>query len=102
MPVIQKDDVEFARSLILYYYSNVEEVVDKYIFENKTQMNSQKILNVINDNGGSMPLIELYKKTRSLSKRERDGILEDLISSEMVSRDLESIGGVQTLMVRTR
>jgi len=102
IPVIQKDDVEFARSLILYYYSNVEEVVDKYIFENKTQMNSQKILNVINDNGGSMPLIELYKKTRSLSKRERDGILEDLISSELVSRDLESIGGVQTLMVRTR
>jgi len=100
VPVIQKADVEFARELILYYYSNVENVVDKYIFENKTQMNSQKMINIIVNNGGVITKTLLYKSTRNLTKREREAIIDDLLESQMISRNLESIDGEQILVFR--
>lgn len=101
VPVIQKDDVEFGFSLIMYYYGNVEEVVDSYIFENKTQMNSQKVINLINQNGGFMTKKELYQQTQGLTKRERENILDDLFESQLVYRELESIDGNQTIVFRT-
>ena len=101
VPVIQAKDVEFGFSLIMYYYNNVEEVVDSYIFENRTQMNSQKVINLINQNGGFMTKKELYQQTQGLTKRERESILEDLFESQLVYRELESIDGNQTIVFRT-
>jgi len=101
VPVIQKKDVDFAYALIMYYYETIGEVVDKYIFENKTQMNSQKVINTIADNGGFMIKEELYKKTRTLTKRERDNILEDLLASGLITRDLETMDGVQNIIFRS-
>ena len=100
VPIIQKDDVNFAYGLIMYYYDTIGEVIDRYIFENRTQMLSQKVLNTIVDNGGSMVITELYKSTRSLTKRERDNILEDLLASKLLARDLETIDGQQVIVVR--
>lgn len=100
VPVIQKEDVEFAYQLIMYYYENVEEVVEKYIFENRVQMNSQKILNTLKDNGGKMTLTDLYQKTRNLTKRERENIIEDLESASLVYRDTEYVDGVQHIMFK--
>jgi hypothetical protein len=101
VPVIQKKDVDFAYSLIMYYFDTIGDVVDKYIFENKTQMNSQKVINTILNNGGFMTKEELYKKTRTLTKRERENILEDLLASGLISRDLESVDGTQTIVFRS-
>lgn len=100
VPVIQKKDVDFAYALIMYYFETIGEVVDKYIFENKTQMNSQKVINTIETNGGFMTKEELYKKTRTLTKRERKNIIEDLLESGLITRDLESINGTQTIVFR--
>jgi hypothetical protein len=100
VPVVQKDDVEFAYKLIMYYYETIGEVVDKYIFENKTQMQSQKILNIIEDSGNKIALTDLYKSTRFLNKREREAILDDLLASELIARDLESIEGNQVIVLR--
>ena len=101
VPVIQKDDVDFSFATIMYYYETVGEVVDKYIFENKTQMNSQKILNTIIDNGGFMTQTELYKKSRSLTKREREAILEDLEASGLIEKGLSGSGREQKIIIRT-
>jgi len=101
IPVIQKDDVDFGYALILYYYNTIGEIVDKYIFENKTQMNSQRVLNMLADNGGYMSKIELYKATRNLTKRERENIIDDLLESGLLTRDLESYNGVQQIMFRS-
>lgn len=100
VPVIQKDDVEFGYALIMYYFDTIGEVVDKYIFENKTQMNSQKILNIISDSGNKIALTDLYKSTRFLNKREREAIVEDLLASDLITRDLESIDGNQVIVLR--
>lgn len=101
VPVIQKDDVEFGYSVIMYYYETVESVVDQYIFENRTQMNSQKVINMINKNGGIMTKTELYQSTQNLTKRERENIIDDLLESQLIGRQLESIDGEQTITYRT-
>jgi hypothetical protein len=100
IPVIQKEDVEFGYALIMYYFDTIGEVVDKYVFENKTQMNSQKILNLISDEGGSIILKDLFKKARFLNKRERDNIIEDLLSSGLIDREMETINGQPEIVVR--
>lgn len=100
VPVIQTADVEFAYSLIMYYFDTIQEVIEKYIFENKTQMNSQKVINTIATNGGFMTKAALYQKTRTLTKRERENILDDLLDSDLIIRDMESIDGTPTIVFR--
>jgi hypothetical protein len=100
IPVIQKDDVEFGYALIMYYYNTIQDIIDTYVFENRTQMNSQKVINIIKNAGGALPKTELYKQTRNLTKKEREGILDDLLASGLVARDLETIEGQQVVVLR--
>lgn len=100
VPIIKKDDVEFGYNLIMYYYDTIQDIIDKYIFENRTQMNSQKVLNTIIEAGGTLTKTELYKKTRGLTKRERENILEDLEVSKLVIRDVKYVDGQQQIVLR--
>jgi hypothetical protein len=102
VPVIQKEDVEFGYELIMYYYENVGEVIDSFIFENRTQMNSQKILNILKQNGGFMTKEELYRSTRTLTLKERENIIDDLLAGGLLSRDLETLEGTQQIVFRAR
>jgi hypothetical protein len=102
VPVIQKEDVEFGYELIMYYYENVGEVIDSFIFENRTQMNSQKILNILKQNGGFMTKEELYRSTRTLTLKERENIIDDLLAGGLISRDLETLEGTQQIVFRAR
>lgn len=88
VPTIQIEDVEFAYKLIMFYKDNISEIIDRYIFENKTQMNAQKILNLVVDHGGVISMVELNQKTMYLSERERKSILESLESSKLLVRFL--------------
>jgi hypothetical protein len=94
VPLITDKDVQFGYELIKFYFGTISEVVDRYVFENKVQMNSQKILNLIKDAGGSMSKQNLFKASRSLTKREREQILEDLVHSNMVAMELDQEQGV--------
>jgi len=100
IPVIQKEDVDFGYELIMYYYNTIQDIIDSYIFENKTQMNSQKLINTIKMNGGFMTKEELYRSTRTLTLKERENIIEDLLAGGLISRDLESVDGNQTIVFR--
>jgi hypothetical protein len=100
IPVIQKEDVDFGYELIMYYYNTIQDIIDSYIFENKTQMNSQKLINTIKMNGGFMTKEELYRSTRTLTLKERENIIEDLLAGGLINRDLESVDGNQTIVFR--
>jgi hypothetical protein len=53
VPTITEDDVNFGYQIILFYKENIDDIINRYIFENRTQMNAQKILNLIRDEGGN-------------------------------------------------
>ena len=93
VPEINTEDVKFAYNTILYYYNSIQGIIDRYIFNNNQERESKLIYNLINDNEGKMTKRELFNKTRSLNKRQRDGIIEELIESGTVIRDIEKING---------
>ena len=102
IPIIQKADVEFGYEVIKYYFGTIGKVVDKYVFENKTQMESQRMLNILDDFGGFMTQTQLVRATRTLTKNQREAIIEDLILSGLLVREYESVDGEQQITYRSK
>lgn len=102
VPIIQKADVDFGYAVIKYYFDTMAEVVDRYVFENKTQMESQKMLNILDDFGGFMTQTQLVRATRTLTKRQREQIIEDLLLSGLLVREYESVDGEQQITYRSK
>lgn len=98
LPVINTEDVEFGYKTIKFYYSNIGEVVSRYIFGNQQEAMNVKILNIIRDNGGSITKTELSRSTRGMNKKQRDSIVEDLIESGDIIRNLENREGRNHVM----
>jgi hypothetical protein len=93
IPFIDVLDVEFGYKTILYYYDTIQEVIERYIFNNNNEREQMKIVNIIKDNGGTITKRLLTRKTRSMNKRTRDSHLEDLIESGEVLRDTQHVEG---------
>lgn len=98
-PVIDMADVEFARSTILYYFETIKKVVDKYIFGNSVERDVVRVLDII-DSHGTIPVKELNKKTRTLGKKRRDEVIQELIASEQIVADTVNEDGKSTLVYR--
>lgn len=96
VPVIIQNDVEFGYELIKYYMISVKQVVSRYIFNNNTEREAVKVINVIRDNGNKITKSDLYRQTRELKKRERDTILDDLMEGGTIIRDVETVDGKKT------
>ena len=80
VPTMNKDDVEFAYKAIQYNYAVFSYVVDHYVFESTSERNFVKVLNVIDICGtNGITRRNLFKRTRSLSKREREQVVQDLV-----------------------
>lgn len=93
IPVINTKDVEFGYKTIKFYYNTIGDVIDRYIFGNKQEAEAVKLLNVIRDNGNFITKSDLSRATRSLGKRQRDSIIEDLIDSGDIIRDMQNHNG---------
>ena len=91
IPEICKDDIDFAYDVVQYYYKNIQEIINRYIFNNNVERESMKILNLIRDRGGEITKTDLARSTRSINKRQRDGIIEDLLESEQLFSDSRNI-----------
>ena len=87
VPTIHEDDVEWAFNTILFYYNSIQGIIDKYIFSNNQERESMMVLNLIKE-FGNLTKRELYNKTRNLSKRQRDSIIDELIESGNIVRDV--------------
>ena len=93
VPIINMDDVEFGYKTILFYYETITEVVKKYIFANNQEKDATTILNLMRDNGGEITKTQLSRKTRGMVKRHRESLIEDLLDSEQIIRDIKNIKG---------
>lgn len=90
LPEIDVVDVEFGHKTILYYFENIKEIISRYIFNNQQEREAGKVLNIIRDLK-EVTKTELYQQTRSLTKRQREAIIEDLIESDQIIRDVKNI-----------
>lgn len=96
--IITVEDVKFAKALILYYYSNMKEAVNTLVYNNhneKAYADVLKLLPMIGS-GDGLTRQSLSQKTRSLGKRRREEIVQELIESGDVVMDMRMNKGRQT------
>jgi hypothetical protein len=100
MPKISVEDVQFGYETILYYFSNIEKIVEKYIHEGFQEKKVAKFLNVLEENGGKMTKSLLAKRTRWMNKRERDAMLIDLAEMGDIIVESASVEGRNQTIIR--
>jgi len=101
VPTIDVVDVEFAYQTVLHYFANMETIVEKYVFGSNYEKNIVAVLNKIRACGEEgLTKTELYKKTRSISKRERDNIVQELIDTEQITLDTRVVDGISKQVMR--
>ena len=102
LPEVDTEDVEFAYQTIMFYYANIENIIDKYIYKGPQDETVNKILNMIGEEG-SITKRSLAQRTREIKKRQRDEIILDLIDTGDIVVESESVNGqVQTVYKSTR
>jgi hypothetical protein len=101
IPVIDVEDVDFAHATVLHYFANMETIVEKYVFGSNYEKNVVNILNKIRSFGEEgITRTDLYKKTRSIGKRDRDNIIQELIDTEQVILDTKVVDGISKQVMR--
>ena len=60
------------------------------------------MLNILDDFGGFMTQTQLVRATRTLTKNQREAIIEDLILSGLLVREYESVDGEQQITYRSK
>ena len=101
VPTLAVQDVNFGYFTVLHYFSNMEEIVENYVFNSREEKNIVKVLNTIRKFGEEgLTRTELYKRTRSISKRDRDAIVQELIDTEQVLLDQRVEDGVSRTIIR--
>ena len=101
LPQIMPEDVLFGHSLILWYYQNMQEVVETHVHMSPHQKEKQMILSYIKGKG-KVSKMELSRTFRELSKRHRDALIEDLIDSEEIVRDMNYVNGRSQVVLIAR
>lgn len=91
VPIINVDDINFGYLTMMHYYETIQDVIDKHIFNNSNEKNKLKILNVIKNNSFTGKR-EIYNASRDLNKRERDGILAELVDLQFIEAVNKQVG----------
>jgi len=88
LPEIRIEDVQFAKGIIKCYYDELENIVTKYIFNSKLEKDRYDVLDLI-ESRGVVKAHELVRLTPQFHKRQRQGVIEDLIDAEYIGVDIE-------------
>jgi hypothetical protein len=83
-PIVNVEDVEFGYKAIMYHWSIMQDIVPKYIHDNRQSADHARLLKIIDDNE-EISKQDLVKLSRFIDKRVRDSLLLDLIDSGEVS-----------------
>lgn len=102
IPSINADDVEFAYLTVLHYFSNMEEIVENYVFNSNEEKDTLKILNVIRKSEEGISRSDLYRRTRSITKRARKAIIDDLLETEEIYAEQITKGTKPTTVFKVR
>jgi hypothetical protein len=97
IPTVCKSDVEFAKKVVDYYFSNMKFMVEHHIFESHRDEKVSKVIRIIEQAvNGVISMSDLTKNTMHLEKRERQQIIDDLLASEKIIVYHEKVEGKKT------
>ena len=102
LPTLNKDDVEFGYLTVLHYFANMEEIVENYVFNSRDEREAVKLLGIIKMSEEGISRTDLYKKTRSISKRVRENIIQDLADTEEIFVEQVQKDGRPTTIFKAR
>jgi hypothetical protein len=91
IPIINEEDVRFAKQTVDYTYNNMQDIVRKYVFYNKNERDIVRVLSLIEDNPG-ITKQEMFEVTKDLAKRKRDEIITDLVENGQINAAHGSTG----------
>jgi len=101
IPTIQVDDVNFGYQTALHYFENMEHIVENYVFDSTDEKNIVKILNAVRAGGeNGITRTDLYNKTRSIKRRDREAIIQELVETEQILMDNVVIDGISKRVLR--
>lgn len=102
IPTINLTDVEFGYKMVLYIFDTMTKLLTRNIHSNKNEMVSNKVLSLIEEAGmDGIDKTDLYTRTRSLSKKERDDVLKDLEEAGLIFLNAEIAKGQRRLIYRS-
>ena len=85
VPIVDHNDVSFGYQTVQYFYHHMKDIINQCVFTNKTEQNTQKLLNVIGKaKEEGLSKRQLTRKTRYLKKKERNEIIEDLLEADKI------------------
>ena len=81
-PVIREADASWAIRLVQHSVATVIEQVERHVADNQVEHNHKRVLEIIRKSGaGGINRSQLCRKSRFLTKRERDEILSELVEA---------------------
>lgn len=101
VPEINEDDVIFAKKLIMYYYTNIQDAINEFIYDGDNDKQYKMLLKTINDFPLGLTIQQLSAKTRALGKWKRDNLLTEMVENEDVIKIHEQRDGRMQMIIRS-
>jgi hypothetical protein len=100
IPVITLDDINFGYESIMNYYHSIQGVIDKYIFNSPLEQKNMLVLNYIREND-KVSSASLARKFKNMTKKERSGVIGELVETEDIYVDVENVNGRNVTVYRS-
>lgn len=100
LPKVTASDVEFGYKVVMYFFQSIEEFVNDNLFDSIRGKNTNLVLRLIKDAGVDGILSsDLTKETKSITTRDRQDIIRDLVSSRQI--EMVATGDGVTVLFRS-
>lgn len=101
VPVINSDDLDIAEAIVRQAVEYIVQMCDTNIEETKHGRDCKFFIDLLRDNGGSLTQVELTRKTKGYTVKQRDEILHSLINQCEINVDVEKLtAGRPTKVIR--
>jgi hypothetical protein len=93
-PVITDVTMIWATKLVQHCVATLLQDAKRYVADTQTGADSNKLSNFIRENG-TVSSTTLARKFRSIKAKERESLLDDLVTAENVKAEVRNTGGVK-------
>lgn len=92
-PRLTKDSIDWAYNFVTVYLSNMHDFIEGNVSQNLVESRSNKVLEIIRNHPTGISRSHLTQRTRFLKSKERHEVLQDLIESGNIKKELLGASG---------